>query len=177
VNVGGASLPLHSHVATFYNSDEGRLRLVVPFLAEGIRAGQPCFLVAAGDVLDAHIEALRLHDVDIDSAMQSGHLVALAGPGTTSEGALDLWEQRFWPKLAGGETVIRVVGEMACERKVFSSDAEMMRYEVAFNILAKRFPTVTLCQYDVRDFDGEAIFQAIRAHPDLFTLRLGSFLN
>src|ERR1700704_3867746 len=44
VSVGGASVPIRSHVATFYNSDEGRLRLSGPFLADGIRAGQPCFL-------------------------------------------------------------------------------------------------------------------------------------
>jgi hypothetical protein len=73
--------------------------------------------------------------------------------------------------------VIRVVGEMSSERRVFSSDAEMMTYEVAFNMLAKRFPTVTLCQYDVREFDGEIVFQAMRAHPDLYGLHLGSFLN
>jgi hypothetical protein len=53
----------------------------------------------------------------------------------------------------------------------------MIRYEVAYNMLAKRFPTVTLCHYDVRAFDGETIFQAIRAHPDLFSLHQGSFLN
>src|ERR1700693_4081864 len=37
VNVGGVSLPLHSHLATFYNSDAGRLRLSVPFFVDGIR--------------------------------------------------------------------------------------------------------------------------------------------
>jgi hypothetical protein len=53
----------------------------------------------------------------------------------------------------------------------------MMTYEVAFNMIAKRFPTVTLCQYDVREFDGETIFQAMRAHPDLYSVHLGSFIN
>jgi hypothetical protein len=53
----------------------------------------------------------------------------------------------------------------------------MIRYEVAFNGIAKRFPTVTLCQYDVRSFDGEMVFRAIRAHPDLYDLSLASFLN
>jgi excisionase family DNA binding protein len=38
VNVGGIALPLHSHLATFYNTDTGRLRLTIPFLADGIRA-------------------------------------------------------------------------------------------------------------------------------------------
>ena len=177
-NVGGVSLPLHSHLATFYNSDVGRLRLTVPFLADGIRAGQPCFLAADGNVLEKYFAALREAGVDIDSAVANGRfVVAVDGPGTTVEGALEYWEQQFWPALAGGETVMRVVGEMACERKAFTSDAEMMRYEAAYNMMAKRFPTVTLCQFDVREFDGETVFQAIRTHPDLFSLHLGSFLN
>jgi excisionase family DNA binding protein len=178
VNVGGLSLPLHSHIATFYNTDAGRLRLTVPFLVEGIRAGQPCFLAAAADVIDSYLAALRAEGVDVDSALKRGAFVTVdGGPGTTVQGALDFWEQQFWPARAGGQTVIRVVGEMSSERTLFSSDAEMMNYEVAFGMLSNRFPTVTLCQYDVREFDGETIFQAIRVHPDLFGLHLGSFLN
>src|SRR6266850_5968955 len=174
VNVGGVPLPLHSHLATFYNSDAGRLRPTIPFFVEGIRAGQPCFLAADDEVLDKYFVALRKEGIDIDYAIRSGQfVVALGGPGSTAETALDYWERQFWPALAGGETVLRVVGEMACERKAFASDAEMMRYETAFNMLAKRFPTVTLCQFDVREFDGETIFQAIRTHPDMFSLYLG----
>lgn len=177
VNVGGVPLALHTHIATFYNTDAGRLRLTVPFFLDGVRAGQPCFLGASGDVLDAYIEALRAEGIDTDSAIEHGQFLPVAGPGTTLQGALDFWEQKFWPALAGGRTVIRVVGEMSSERKIFSSDAEMMSYEIAYNMLAQRFPMVTLCQYDVREFDGETIFKAIRAHPDLFSLHLGRFLN
>jgi hypothetical protein len=78
--------------------------------------------------------------------------------------------------LAGGPTLIRVVGEMASERTVFPTDDEMIKYEVAYNVIAKRFPTMTLCQYDVRVFGGETIFDALRAHPDLYELGLASFL-
>ena len=177
VNVGGVQLPLHSHVATFYNTDAGRLRLTVPFLADGIRAGQPCFLAADSGVAAAYKEALREQGLDAEGAIKSGTLVVVDGPGTTVPGAIAFWEQSIWSVLAGGQTVIRVVGEMGSERKVFVSDAEMMSYEIAFNMIAKRFPTVTLCQYDVREFDGETIFQAMRAHPDLYSVHLGSFLN
>ncbi len=78
--------------------------------------------------------------------------------------------------LAGGPTLIRVVGEMVSERTVFPTDHEMIKYEIAYNLIAKRFPTVTLCQYDVRVFVGETIFHALRAHPDLYELGLASFL-
>ncbi len=177
VNVGGVQLPLHSHLATFYSSDAGRLRLTIPFLADGIQAGQPCFVAASGDVLNAYLEALRAGGVDIDSAIRRGQFVSVDGPGTNVPEAIDFWEQKCWSVLAGGPKVIRAVGEMSSERKVFSSDAEMIRYEVAFNMVAKRFPTVTLCQYDVREFDGRTIFEALRAHPDLYDIHLGSFLN
>ena len=177
VNVGGLPIPLHSHLATFYKTDSGRLRLTIPFFAEGIRAGQPCFLAADSKVVDAYIEALRAEGVDIDSAVKSGGFVAIAdGPGTSVNGALDFWEKQFWPARTGGHTVIRVVGEMSSERKLFSSDAEMMNYEIAFTMIANRFPTVTLCQYDVREFSGETILDAIRVHPDMYGLHLGSFL-
>lgn len=177
VNVGGIPLPVHSHLATFYNSDAGRLRLTIPFLADGIRSGQPCFLGASEDIVAAYTDALGEQGIDVDEAIKRGLFVTVDGPGSTVEGALAFWEQSWWSALAGGQTVIRIVGEMGAERKLFTSEAEMMRYEVAFNNLAKRFPTVTLCQYDVREFDGETIFQVLRAHPDMYGLRLGSFLN
>jgi len=178
VTVGGVRVPLHSHFASFYDSDAGRLRLAVPFISEGLRAGQTCFLIAAGKVLDAHVAALHAQSgIDFDIALRTGQFVTAAGLGTTVEDALDFWEPAFWRAIANGPTVIRVVGEMASERHGFSSEAEMMRYEVSFNLSAKRFPTVTLCQYDVREFDGRTLYEALKAHPDLYSHHLGCFLS
>ena len=178
VNAGGVLLPVHGHFATFYDSDPGRLRITVPFLADGLRSGQTCFLVASGNVRDAYLESLAAErGIDVMSALESGHLVTVGGPGSTVDGALSFWERSMGRALAGGPAVLRVVGEMSCEREVFTSAAEMMQYEVAFNTIASRFPSVTLCAYDVRAFDGQTIFDAMRVHPDLFKLRLGSFLN
>jgi len=169
---------LHGHFATFYDSDPGRLRITVPFLADGLRSGQTCFLAASGSVLDAYLESLNAEQrIDVTRALDSGHLVTVGGPGSSVDGALRFWETSMGRSLAGGPTVIRVVGEMSCEREIFTSDAEMMQYETAFNTIAARFPSVTLCAYDVREFDGQVIFDAMRVHPDLFNLRLGSFLN
>jgi transcriptional repressor of dcmA and dcmR len=178
LNAGGVLLPLHGHFATFYDSDPGRLRITVPFLADGLRSGQTCFLAASGKVLNTYLESLSAErGVDVGGALESGHLVTVGGPGSTVDGALRFWETSMGRSLAAGPTVIRVVGEMSCEREIFNSEAEMMQYETAFNTIAARFPSVTLCAYDVREFDGQMIFDAMRVHPDLFNLRLGSFLN
>jgi excisionase family DNA binding protein len=177
VNVGGVPVGLHSHLATLYDSDPGRLRLTVPFFAEGLRVGHPCFLVASGEVLEGYFEALgREPGVDVDAALRDRQLITAAGPGSNIQNALDFWEQCCWQAIGKGPTVLRIVGEMVCARQGFSSDADMVSFEVAFNMLARRFPMVALCQYDARAFDGETVFHAMKAHPDLYSLHLGSFL-
>jgi hypothetical protein len=178
VNVGGASVPVRTHVAPIYGTDAGGLRLSVPFLADGLRAGQPCFLEATGAVLDRYAEALIAEQgIDLEAVTQSGQLVVLAGPGATAAEAVANWERLFAKALAGGPTVLRVVGEMAFVRPMLGSDAAMMSYEEAYELMARRFPAVTLCQYDAREFDGETILHVLKAHPDMFELHLGGFLN
>jgi excisionase family DNA binding protein len=176
VFVGGTHIPLHSHISTFYDSDDGRLRLTVPFLRDGLILGEPCFLIADGPALDAYLEALSGEGVDVAAAIRDQKLTTAPRPGTSVEAALHFWDQVLTRGLAAGPTLLRAVGEMGSARKGFESDAQMIEYEVALNTIAKRLPTVTMCQYDVREFDGHTIFQAIRAHPDLYPLGIASFL-
>jgi excisionase family DNA binding protein len=178
INIGGASVPLRSHFAPIYSTDLGGLRLTVPFLADGLRAGQPCFLAATGRVLERYATALSDDQaIDFEKATSSGRLAVIDGPGSTAAESIASWEQKFAKALAGGATLIRVVGEMACERRLFSSDAEMMAYEEAYDLMTRRFPAVTLCPYDAREFGGETILRVLKAHPDMFQQHLGLFLN
>jgi excisionase family DNA binding protein len=178
VNVGGASVPLRAHLAPIYSTDLGGLRLSVPFLADGLRAGQPCFLVATGKVMERYATALAQdHGIDIGAAIDSGQLVRRDGHGANAVEAIGGWERLFGKALATRPTVVRVVGEMACVRAMFESDADMMAYEEAYELMASRFPLVTLCQYDAREFDGEIMLRALKSHPDMFVQHLGGFLN
>ena len=178
VPVGGASVPLRTHLAPIYSSDAGGLRLAVPFLADGLRAGQPCFLVATGVVLERFATALREEQgLDFAAAARSGQLTILAGPGRNPVGAIANIERLFSKALETGPTVLRLVGEMSCVRHMFASDADMMTFEEAFDVMAKRYPAVSLCQYDARAFNGEITLRALKAHPDMFQQHLGGFLN
>jgi excisionase family DNA binding protein len=169
LNVAGLSLPLPAHLATFYSSDAGGLRLPVPFLAEGLRLGQPCFLVAAGHMVERYMQALSAEDL-------RGLNVMRFKAGSV-EAALAQWEGNFASALARGPAVLRIVGEMTSERTMFSSEDEMLRYEEAFDLMSRRYPVAVICQYDVREFSGLAVLRALKAHPDLFDLGLGTFLH
>jgi excisionase family DNA binding protein len=166
-SVAGMSVPAPAHLATLFSSDSGALRLTVPFLAEGVRLHQPCFLVGSGQAVEQY-----RRDLDLDH----GVTVVQFGGATAAE-AIAQWEETLASARAAGPTVIRVVGEMAEERRMFASEEEMFQYEQAYDLMCKRYPTVTICQYDVRQFDGVALLRALKAHPDLFDLRSGAFLN
>lgn len=178
VMVGGRLIDTSSHLAVFYDSDAGRLRLSAPFLQEGLRAGQPCFLIAGGDALDSYLERLRgARGLDLDAAISSGQLRVADTPGTTVDEAVDFWERALWTAIESPGAVIRLVGEMVSVRDRFVSESEMLAFEAAITLTLKRFPCVALCQYDVRRFSGQALFFALRAHPDLFAQPLGPFLS
>lgn len=167
VSIAGISAAVPLHLLSLFSTDRGGLRLTVPFLAEGARLHQPCFLVAAGPNLDRYTAALGSAD--------GIEIVHFAGGG--AEAAVEQWEQAFAGAVARGATVIRVVGEMADERPMFPSEDEMLRYEEAFEVMCRRYPVAVICQYDARAFAGLSVLRALKAHPDLYAFRIGSFLN
>jgi excisionase family DNA binding protein len=168
LSVGGVAVLVPGHLATFYTTDAGGMRLSVPFLAEGLRLAQPCVLVATQPLASRYARALNgLHR----------KLAVVAFKGGTAGEAIAEWEQKLSEYVAEGATVIRVVGEMKTERTMFDSEEEMLRYEEAFQLMSKRYPVLVICQYDVREFDGVALVRALKAHPDMFELRFGAFLN
>jgi len=178
VLISGRAVPISTHIATLYDSDGARLRLTVPFLADGLRAGQPCFLIAQGAELDSYMTALRsIPGVDVDGAIASGLLTIAGAPGSTVEAAIAYWEENLWDAVENHAPVVRAVGEMVSERETFESEQEMLDYEAAINLTLKRFPTVVICQYDVRKFSGQAVLAALRAHPDILDVSLGLLLK
>jgi DcmR-like sensory protein/helix-turn-helix protein len=167
---------LHDHWATFYDSDAGRLRMSLQFLRDGLVAGQRCFLVASKSLADEYFQALSdEHVVDPAAAVQSGQLVTRTGTGSSAREAIASWQEVWRQALGAGAGAIRMVGEMA-SYVGFATAQEMLDYEVAYDSLCKRFPVMTLCQYDVREFDGKTMFGALQAHPDLFGRRIADFL-
>jgi len=178
VNVGGLPIPVPGHLATFYSSDAGRIRLTVPFLVDGLRSNQPCFLVATDEVLKVYMDALKNQDdIDFKRAADSGRFTAIRFDGASVDKAVAFWEGKFSDTLSHGPSIIRHVGEMATVRRMFPSEDEMLRFEQAYDVMCRRYPVAAICQYDAREFDGLGMLRVLKAHPDVFENRLGTFLN
>ena len=168
-----------THLATYFDSEAGRLRIAAPFLRDGLLLGQPCFLIATGEVLDRYIEALE-KDVktELTEARRRGLFTTAPTPGRTVEEALAFWDEKIGAAVSTfSPTIVRIVGDMASVKTSFASVHEMLIFERQVGGILKRWPSVAICQYDVREFDGPSLLEAIKAHPDVSDLGLVKFVS
>ena len=167
-----------SHLATYFESEAGRLRIAVPFLRDGLRLGQPCFLIASGEVLDRYIAALETEvKTELADAKRRGTFATAPTPGRTVEEALAFWDEQIGEALSTfGPTIVRIVGDMACVKASFADVHQMLIFERQLGGILKRSPSVAVCQYDVREFDGPSLLEAMKAHPDVSDLGFVKFV-
>lgn len=172
----GSPVPIHSHLTSFYTSDRGRLRLGLPFLRQGIVAGQPCILIANEQTARIYEKELELEDVSMSQTVESGRF-RLLSPFPSYDDGLEILEGIFSEFTRRGALVIRVLGEAIQNRDQMGSRAELLRFEEALNPLVRRFPVVMLCQYDARRMEAVDLVEVMKAHADIFEQPLGMFLN
>ncbi|HXA42695.1 MAG TPA: MEDS domain-containing protein [Candidatus Solibacter sp.] len=180
VDLSGVLVQGGMHLATYYSTEEGRLRIAAPFLREGLSSGQPCFLIASGEVLDRYVEALEEGlTAELAEARRRGLFVTAPAPGRTVEEALAFWNQSIWDALSHGThpPVVRIVGDMACVKSSFATVQQMLVFERLVGAVIKSFPAVAVCQYDVREFDGASLLEAMKAHPDVSALGFDKFVT
>jgi excisionase family DNA binding protein len=168
VDIDGVKLRFGSHLAGLYSSDLGRIRLAISFLADGFRPGSVNFLVALPATRDDILGHLEREGRSIAAEVDAGRLVLLAYHRTGRE-QIDRFAREFTHARHRGARSFRLVGDMTGFAEHVSREG-LHEYESAYDqLIASRFPVVTLCQYDVRLFSNDDVLQALRAHPDTFS--------
>lgn len=173
----GIEIDFGNHLCSLYETDTGRVKLSVPFLADGLRAGDKCFLIASGPAQKHIINELMEVYPDTGTAIKDAKLVVTDG-ALTGNDLYQFFEEEFLKSSRGGSQYIRVLGDMAWSVEKGMSVEELMDFEMRYNhSLAKNFAVVSLCQYDAREFTGTAIVKALKNHEDTFQFPLSRFVG
>lgn len=172
----GCAIPVHTHLSSYYTSDRGRLRLGVPFLRDGLAAGQPCVLMSDPETARLLEMELKAEGVEVEKALETGRLRELETFKTHSEG-IETFERTFAAFTRRGDLVIRVLGEATQNATTLGSIADLLRFEDMLSGLVRRYPVVMICQYDVRRLEGTDVIDVLKVHADHFDQPLGMFLN
>jgi excisionase family DNA binding protein len=170
-------VPLGSHLASFYTTPAGRLRLGLPFLRDGLLAGQTVVLRALPEVREHFFGVLREERIDVAEAIRLGLLVVFPeGPGSAAE-QVAKFERALSESSRKRPGPIRVLAEILADVQSVGSVAEHLLVEHQLGALCKRFPVVMLCPYDVRSLDGSTVLEALKLHADIFGPQVGYWLN
>ena len=165
--VRGAPIETGSHLCGLYASDVGRTRLAVSFLIDGLHPGSACLLIAPPEVREGVLEELDRSHPDLRGEIDAGRLV-LSKHSDSADAQYAYFRTELVRAMNAGARSLRVVGDMWRFDQTIG-DAALMEYEAGYErLIARRFPLITLCQYDLRAFAGAAIVDALRAHEDTF---------
>ena len=165
--IDGLSVRHGMHLCGLYASDTGRVKQAAAFLAEGSRPGRVSFLLALPEVREEILANLEQSHPSIRMEVEAGRLV-LSEYAQSAEVQLAWWETHMLTATRAGATSLRAFGDVGGFAQHVSRE-ELLEYETGYDQrIARRFPVVTLCQYDVRRFSSTAVLDALKAHRDSF---------
>jgi anti-sigma regulatory factor (Ser/Thr protein kinase) len=148
------------HEAVCYSSDDELLDVVVPFLTEGLKVGEPT-IVALGERNAALVS----------SAMADpAGLAYLSGPVyNRPPGAIASYQKLLAQHVAAGAGQIRIIGEFAPAAFDPAVWHWWARYESAINLAFDDYPLWSMCAYDTRSTPSYVMSDVLCTHPRMAT--------
>jgi len=176
VHLEGVAVEYGKHICTLYETDFGRLKWSVPFLLDGLKAGDCCFLVATDKTHQEILSTLKKSYEDVDDALEKGQLVLSNGIPSGPE-MCRFVEKSIFEATQKGWRTFRLLGDMSWWLAHGAPLDALFEYEEKYNReIGHSYPMVSVCQYDTRDFPGTAVLRALKCHEDTFELPLSRFL-
>jgi hypothetical protein len=145
----------------FYQDDDSLRRVVVDFLADGLRAGQPVVSIATERHTELFAAGLSERGFDVTAGQATGILQLLdarhvldqvmAGDGADDE-RFRMVAGSTLERVGGRRRLVRTYGEMVDVLCSEGQVASAMRLEKSWNALAATFHIALLCGYAVGHF-------------------------
>ena len=171
LGVPGVQIAPGDHICAFYPSLADRDEILVPYLREGLKAGDKCVCVVDASDPEAVLAALS-SDIDVGPYLgrhqlevQRSDETYLRGGAFSTDAMLEFWNQSVGGAVAGGFSFARAVGEMTWALKQMPGVEELVGYESQLNRFLPRYPQVILCLYELDQFSGEVLVDVLKTHP------------
>ena len=151
------------HEAGLYGSEDELLELLVPFVRQGVAAGEPTVLAC----LPEPARHVRRTVGDLP-----GVSVRDDNPYDRPMRTLAAHHRMFTSRLAAGVTGMRVVGQIPPGR-ITADWGDWVRYEAAVNHCFAPLPVRSICLYDTRTTAAAVLADVQRTHPYLWSAGRG----
>lgn len=171
IGIPGVQLSPGDHICAFYPGREERDQILLPYLREGLQAGDKCVCVVDGTSPEYVLASLGT-EVDLESCLDRRQLAILRSQETflsggrfSTEAMLDFWDRSIGDAVIGGFRFARAVGEMTWATRQMPGIEEFVGYEARLNDYLPRYPQVMLCLYELDRFSGDVLVDVLKTHP------------
>ena len=167
--VPGVELRPGDHICAFYPSLAERDGILIPYLNEGLNAGDKCVAVvdgtdtqglvaslAPGSARDREIAQLEVRCSE-DTYLEDGFF--------STERMIGYWDSSIGEAFSGGYSFARAAGEMTWALRQMPGVEELISYESKLNRFLPKYPQVILCLYELGRFSGEVLVDVLKTHP------------
>jgi hypothetical protein len=175
VQIAGTSVKRSCHACAFFHSKDEYYRTLLPFIRDGIVAGEKAFHVLDKPDHGEHVQRMTQADIDVAGATTKGQLEVRAWeeaylkPGHFSQDAmLELIQGVLKDSRAAGYPMTRLVANMewACKSDV-PGVKDIVKYETRLNYVLPKYDDVVVCTYDLTKHSASVVMDIMRTHPSV----------
>ena len=170
----GLQLRVGDHICGFYRKPSERDDILIPFLVEGLKAGDKCTCVVDSCTPEDVLAGMSEH-IEVDPYVSvcqlevlDSYSTYLADGGFLPERMLKFWETKARQSPGGGGEAplqARNIGDMSWAHRDEAVVSDLMGYESELNRIMSNFPQVNLCLYDLTRCSGDLIMDVLKTHP------------
>ena len=172
IQIAGSQLRESRHVCAFFNSEDEKYRVLLPFIKDGFDCGDKAVHVINPDQHHDHLQRLTAAGIDATAARHSGQLelrtnteAYLSDGRFDQDRMLQVFEQLVTESAKGKFPLSRIVCHMewAAEGRRYVDD--LIEFESRVNDVWRRHDDTVICTYDLAKFGGETVIDIMRTHP------------
>ena len=167
----GSALRNYRHVCAFFQSADEEYQCLLPFIRDGLDAGDRGVHVVPGERSD-HVQRLRSAGIDVDAAQRSGQLELLRSEQTylragrfDQDRMLELIQNVLDAGHARGYSITRLVAHAECTMQDWQGANDFVQYEARLNYVLPRYPDPVICTYDLTRISAAVAMDVLRTHP------------
>jgi hypothetical protein len=167
IRLCGQEIDQPGHVCAFFNSRDEEYETLIPYLADGVAAGEQVVNVVDQARLHDHRARLTSAGLPLDDgsvAVSTSEDTYLAGGRFDMERMVDFVRTHLADAAEEGRRV-RTAGWMDWLHGEAPGTERAMEYEARMNLLVPTFQCTFMCIYDLSKLEGATVVDIMATHP------------
>jgi len=175
IRIGGSVLGPRAHICAFFNGPDDEYRVLLPFIKDGLDAGEKAVHTVDPDRREEHFRQLESAGLDLTALRTSGQIEVRTWIDThlrdgkfDPDATLELFGRITTAARQQGYPLIRFVTHMEWALANIPDLNDLLEYEAKANEawLRREQPVhPVVCTYDLTKFRGDIVVDVMRTHP------------